>query len=34
MDDFFQERQYEKAIKENLINIIIDELINKISLME
>jgi len=34
MDDVFQERQYEKSMKQNLVNTIIDELINKISLME
>lgn len=34
MEDLFQERQYEKSIKQNLVNIITDELINKISVME
>ena len=34
MEDLFQERQYEKSIKQNLVNIITDELINKISIME
>ena len=34
MEDLFQERQYKKSIKQNLVNIITDELINKISIME
>jgi len=34
MEDLFQERKYEKSIKQNLVNIITDELINKISVME
>ena len=34
LDDSFQEKEYERSIKQNLVNIITSELINKISLME
>ena len=34
LEDSFQEKEYERSIKQNLVNIITSELINKISLME
>jgi len=34
MDNTFQEREYERTIKQNLINTTTNELINKISLLE
>lgn len=33
LEDSFQEKEYERSIKQNLVNIITSELINKISLM-
>jgi len=34
LEDSFQEKEYERIIKNNLVNIITNDLINKISLME
>ena len=34
LNDPFQEKEYERNIKQNLVNLITDELLNKISLIE